>query len=351
MRNARFVIAMLVTVLALTGLLIWGFLAGRSEAAAGARSEQPVTPAVQVRPNPLGPPTLIVAPELQREAGIQVAGARAAPYRRHIEAYGSVLGLQPLTAIANTLASANAQRSIAEAKVATSRAALHRARLLFKDDQNFSRAQLQAAEAAYDSDEASLRAAEVQARNAAAEAFEAWGPVIGRSLASDGALAESLLQRHRLLIQVTLPLGVSMRQTPRTAAMETPAGKPVSAELVSLAVSTDPRIQGTSYFFTASAAAGLLPGMSVIALLPAGNAAQGISIPASAVIWLDGRAWVYLRSGGNSFTRREISTAQPQPDGGYVVASRFVPAGAALVTTGAEALLSQEFSAEINVSD
>lgn len=351
MKKAQATLIAAAVALAIAGALTWGFHAGRSEAAADAASEEPVTPAVQVTQNPLGPPTLTVSPGLQKQAGMAVRAARAAPYQQRLAAYGSVLELQALTGIANTLASADAQRAIAQAKVAASRAALQRARFLFKDDQNFSRAQLQAAQAAFETDAASLRAAQVQAGNAAAEAYQAWGPVLGRSLASNGPLAQSLLQHREVLLQITLPLDISMASAPRTAAIESARGRPVPAQLVSAAVSTDPRIQGASYFFTASASSDLLPGMNVTALLPAGAPGHGIAIPAAAVVWLQGNAWVYLRTGRDAFSRREISTAQPQPDGGYVVAAESLPAHSALVVAGAQMLLSQEFSAEINVSD
>jgi hypothetical protein len=351
MKRTHAILIAAAIVLALAGLLIWGFIAGRSEAAADADSEEPVIPAVRVAQNPLGPPTLTVSPELQKQAGIEVRAARPAPYQHRVEAYGSVLELQALTSIANALASANAQRAIAQAKAAASRAALQRARFLFKDDRNFSRAQLQAAEAAFQTDEASLRATQVQAESAAADAYQAWGPVLGRSLAANSSLANSLLRRREVLIQITLPIGVSIPSPPQTAAIESAGSKSVGAQLVSVAASTDPRIQGASYFFTASAASRLLPGMNVIALLPAGAPGQGIAIPASAVIWLQGQAWVYLATGRNTFTRRQISTTQPQPDGGYVVAAQSLPASVLLVVTGAQMLLSQEFSAEINVSD
>ncbi len=351
MKRAHTVLIAAIAIVGIAGLLIWGFIAGRSEAAAEAEGEQPVTPAVRVTQNPLGPPTLTVSPQLQRQAGIEARTAQTAAYQDHIIAYGSVLGLQALAGVANTLTSANAQRAIAEAKAKASRAAAQRAQLLFKDDRNFSRAQVQAADAAFHTDQAGLRAAQVQAESAAAEAEQAWGPVLGRELASNGPLARSLLQHRQVLIQVTLPLGTLLRGSPQTAPIEPAGGKSVPAQLVSAAVSTDPRIQGASYFFTASAARGLLPGMNVVALLPAGKSAPGIAIPPSAVVWLRGNAWVYLQVGRDSFTRRQISTTQPRPDGGYILPARSLPAGSPLVIAGAQMLLSQEFSAEINVSD
>lgn len=351
MKKAHVILIGAAAILAFAALLIWGFLAGRSDAAADAESEQPVTPAVRITENPLGPPTLTLTAALQRQAGIEVRDTQAAPYQNEVAAYGSVLELRALAGAADTLASANAQRASARARVAASRAALARARFLFKDDRNFSRAQLQTAETAFETDEANLRAAQVQAGTAAAEADQAWGPVLGRSLTSNKPLTASLLQHREVLIQVTLPLGAPMPHPPRTAAIESAGGNPVEARLVSAAVSTDPRIQGASYFFVAPAAAGLLPGMNVIAHLAAGAPAQGIAIPASAVVWLQGEAWVYLRTGHDAFSRRKISTAQPRPDGGYIVTAQALPAGFPLVTAGAQLLLSQEFSAEINVSD
>lgn len=355
-------------VLALAGLLIWGFLAGRSAATGEAAREEAVKPAVRVSQNPFGPPTLVLSRELQQQAGVQLRQPQAAPYQQEIEAYGSILELQSFTDLGNTLAGANAQHAIAEAKAAASRAAFERARLLYKKNQNFSKAQLQTAEATFQSDEASLRAAQVQAQNAAASAYQMWGPVLGQSLASNSALAQDLIRHQKLLIQVTLPLGVSLPQTQKDASIENPTGTRTPMEFVSAANRTDPQIQGASFFYTAAAARGLLPGMNVIALLPAGRPAAGIEIPASAVIWMQGRAWVYLRTGENAFTRHEISTAQPQAGGGYIESSdtralRSDPAGPPssagavqsfptnlpLVVAGAQALLSQEFSAQIDV--
>lgn len=351
MKKSHFILAAAAIVLALTAVLVWGFIAGRSEAAADAASEQPVTPAVRVAENPLGPPTLTLTPQLQQQAGIDVRAARPTSYQNRVDAYASVLELRALVGTADALASANAQRAGAEGRVAASRAALRRARSLFEDDRNFSRAQLQAAQAVFATDEANFGAAQVQARNAAAQAYQTWGPVLGRSLASNSPLMESLLQHRQVLIQVTLPLGVPLPDPPRTAAIESVGGGQVQARLVSAAISTDPHIQGRSYFYVASATSGLLPGMNVIAHLPAGAPGEVLAIPASAVVWLHGEAWVYLQIGRNAFSRRQIPTTQPQADGGYVVAARSLPASQPLVIEGAQLLLSQEFSAEINLGD
>lgn len=365
MKREHALLMALAAVLALTGLLIWGFLAGRGAAADEAAREANVKADVRVSQNSFGAPTLTLSPELQRQADIRVMEPTAAPYQQEIKAYASVLELQSFTALSNTLASTGAQRVIARAKVTASRDAFERAKLLYENDRNFSEAQLQTAEAAYQSDEASLRAADVQAQNAEATAYQAWGPVLGRSLASNTALAQELIRHEKVLIQVTLPLGVALPVSHGSASVETPTGERVPIELVSAAIRTDPHIQGPGFFYTAQAASGLLPGMNVMARLPAGRPAPGIFIPASAIVWMRGRAWVYLRTGENAFTRREISTAQPRSEGGYIepaaVSSRgsgsalppvaaatpqAFPANEPLVVSGAQSLLSQEFSAQ-----
>lgn len=351
----------------LGGLLVWGFMEGRSEATAEAKREQPVKAAVQVSHDNAGAPVITLNSDLQQQADIQLEHLKAAPYQQQLQAYGSVLDLQAFTDLSNTIANAKAQLAIAEAKRAASQAAFQRAQALHKDGQNFSMAQLQAAEAAYQSDAASVRAAQLQTQNAAASAYQAGGPVLGLSLTDGTRLAQDLVRHKRVLVQVTLPLGVSLPQAPRTASIETTTGQRVSIEFISAATRTDPKVQGVSFFFTADAASGALPGMNVIALLPVGQPTPGIAIPASAVVWLQGRAWVYLQTAANTFTRREIPTTLPGPGGGYIVPALAIPqqpesdgsasnGGAqafptndALVVKGAQVLLSQEFSAQIQV--
>ena len=367
--SRRWIIIAAIAALSLAGLLIWGFIEGRGEATAEAQRERAIKPAVEVSRSNTGEPTITVGPDLQKQADIQTIQPKPTPYRQLVQAYGSVVDLQPFTDLGNTIANAKAQLAIADAKVAASQAAFQRAQVLHKNGQNFSTAQLQAAEATYQSDAASVRAAQIQTQNGAASAYQAWGPILGQSLVDNTALAKDLVQHRRVLIQVTLPLGVSITQAPQTASVETTTGQRVSIDFVSPATRTDPKIQGVSFFYTADTASGALPGMNVTAFLPVGQSTPGLAIPASAVVWLQGRAWVYLQTSAHTFTRREIPTTEPQPGGGYVVPvnptsprpevnapasgadgeTQGLPANEPLVVKGAQMLLSQEFSAQIQV--
>lgn len=367
----RFLRGLIVLVLigALGVLLIWGFIEGRSEATAEAQREQPVKAAVHVTHTDTGLPTITLSSDLQKQADIAVRRPNTVPYQRQVQGYGSVLDLQSFTNLSNKIATAKGQLAVAQAKLNASQAAFERARVLHGKGEAISKAQFQTAEATYRSDEASAQAAQVQTQNASASAYQAWGPLLGRSLADGTALARDLIQRRKVLVQVTLPVGVSLAQPPQTAFIETTTGQRVRIEFVSLATRTDPKIQGVSFFYTADAASEALPGMNVIALLPVGQPTPGVAIPGTAVVWFQGSAWVYLQTKADTFTRREIPTGLPSPNGGYVVpvlptmlrlepdapasdadsAAQGFPTNESLVVTGAQALLSQEFSAQIQV--
>ena len=363
------VVLALIVAAALGALLIWGFTESRQEATAEAQSEEPIKPVVEVSRNISGTPTITLGPNLQKWAGIETIQPKTAPYQQQAQAYGSVLDLQPFTDLSNTIANAKAQLAIAHAKLVASQAAFQRAQVLNKNQQNISTAQLQAAEATYQSDFAIVQAAQVQMQNAAANVYQAWGSALGQSLTEGSPLAKDLLERRKVLIQVTLPVGTPLAQAPQAASIETTTGERVKIDFVSQAPRTDPQIQGVSFLYTADAASGALPGMSVIAFLPVGRPAPGIAVPASAVVWLQGRAWVYLQSAANIFSRHEIPTTEPQPGGGYIVPvpaaaptpeheasaagmdgeAQGLPTDEPLVVKGAQTLLSQEFSAQIQL--
>jgi len=72
-------------------------------------------------------------------------------------------------------------------------------------------------------------------------------------------------------------------------------------------------------------------------------------VPASAIVWLQGKPWAYVQVQPNQFARREISTDQPVADG-WVEAADFSK-GEPVVVTGSQLLLSEEFREEISAGD
>ena len=335
-------------VIAVAALLVWGFFTGRNEAAVEAERELPAQAPLRVATKN-GQPVLTLDAETQERSGIETAALPATPYQEQVRAYGMVLDVARLTALSNNYATAKTTLQTARAKLAMSSAAFERARRLYDDQQAVSQAQLQSAQAAFVTDQAGLAAAEAQLRTLTATAYQEWGSVLGKSLVDELPIITRLIERQDFLVQITLPPGVSLAVPPSTAAMETGKGMHAAMTFVSPATRMDPKIQGVSFFYTAPAESGVLPGMNVLAFLPTGRSLDGVIVPAAAIVWWQDRAWVYRRTGTDTFTRNEIATDLPAEGGGYIV--KDMPPDAEIVTSGAQLLLSEEFRAQIQVEE
>lgn len=335
-------------VLGLGALVVWGFIEGRGESVREAERERPVKAPLRVSTEN-GAPLITLDAETRQRSGIEASTPVSAPYQEQVRAYATVLDLARLTDLGNSYASAKAQLQTVQAKLAASKTAFERAQKLYKDQQNVSLAQFQAADAAFQTDQAALAAAQSQVRTLSATALQEWGPVLGKSLIDDSSMIARLIERQDFLLQVTLPPGVSFPAPPQTAAIETGKNTRAAIVFVSPATRTDPKIQGISFFYIAPAESGMLPGMNVLTFLPSGPTVEGVIVPATAIVWWQDRAWVYRRASANAFTRAAIPTDMPAPGGGFIV--KDMAKNADIVTQGAQLLLSEEFRAQIQVGE
>jgi hypothetical protein len=333
-----------IIVAGVAGAVVWGFLENREELDRETEREKPVKAAARVAS---GTGVIRVDRAAQERSGIETTRLPAARHLDQIRAYGMVLDAARLTDLSNSYVNAEAQLRTAQAKVAFSRAAFERAQKLFDNDRSISQAQLQSAEAAYRTDEAGVGAAESLVRTLAATAHQEWGPMLGASLVERSATVLRLIERQDFLVQVTLPPGVPAPKSVAVAAIEAPASRRAAITLVSSATRTDARIQGVSFFYLAPADSGVLPGMNVLAFLSSGEGADGVAIPAEALVWWQDRPWVYRRTEPDTFVRTQVATDQPTPGGGYI--DRNLGREAEIVIRGAQLLLSEEFRAQIKV--
>ena len=118
-----------------------------------------------------------------------------------------------------------------------------RARGLYRNQQNVSLAQFQAAEATMQTDTAVLVAAQSQTQTMAATAMQAFGRVVGKAIEDGSPLIARLIGQQDFLVQVTLPPGDSIATPPQTATLQPGSSTPTSISFVSPAPRTDPRIQ------------------------------------------------------------------------------------------------------------
>jgi hypothetical protein len=330
------------------GVVAWGFLQGRSEAAREAGQDhagaQPDRVSVEN-----GEPVVTLDAAAQREDEVKTTELKTAHYQDQVRATALVLDLQPLADLANAYARAKAQRQIAEAKLAASQTAFARTQKLYTDQHNMSAAQLQAAEAAFRVDQAGLADAESQVRTLALTAQQGWGPALAEALVGATAAFDRILAGQDALLQVTLWPGQALAQPPASAFAQLDDGSRVPLHFLSAATKTDPRIQGPSLLFTAPAGPGLLAGMSLVAYIAGDRTADGTLVPSAAIVWGQGRAWAYYRTGPARFARRPVTTDWPAPAGGYVVQGQ--PDGAEVVVQGAQLLFSEEFRSQLRGDD
>jgi multidrug resistance efflux pump len=197
----------------------WGLLAGRNEAAIEAQRQRAVNVPIRVS-GEAGEPVITIDPETQQRSGIETTALQSTPHQLELRAYGMVLDVARLTELSNNYANAKAQIQTAQAKLAMSKPAFERAQKLFNETHVVSQAQLQSAEAAFGTDQASLAAAEAQVRALTATAYQEWGSVLGKSLVDESPILTALIERQNFLLQITLPPGVILKAPPATAVIE-----------------------------------------------------------------------------------------------------------------------------------
>ena len=294
------------------------------------------------------PGVVTIDRDAQAKGGIETAKPTPTTFRDEVRAYGTVLPLDRLVALYNAALTDAVQIQIAEVKQAESRAADARAKALLKA---FSSAQAQAetAAAAAAIDTAGVAMAKAQMEALRNNAVLEWGRVLGDAIVARAQPATDLVAGRARLVQFSIQPGMIVAP-PRRLSFALGGGALVEGGFVSEAAHADPKVQNVGYLYAVPAVAGLLPGTSVLAALPKGVTQPGVGIPSSAVVWHAGKPWLYLRTAPDRFERRPIgAAAAPTPDGGYVVPAKSLGSGQdkAIVTAGAQVLLSQEMRAQI----
>lgn len=277
-----------------------------------------------------------------RTGGIVARALQTVSHRQETEALGVVLPIQELNDLRNNHAAAQTQVAATLAALNVSRKEYDRLKMLYADDHNVSEKAVQMAEATWHSDEARVNAAQAALRTIEQNAQQQWGAILAGSVMDDSALFKRLAAQQDVLIQLTLPSGNRISRTPQTIRLQLPGGNFAQASLISPSPRVDLRFQGRSYFYSAPAQkTGLAPGMNIPAYLPTGPQEQGIFIPSTAVVWWQGKAWIYVQEDKGRYVRTEIPTGSLMADGWFAANDEL--AGKPVVVTGAQLLLSDEF--------
>lgn len=291
-------------------------------------------------------PGVVLVGDAAAWSGIQAENLKAASNDLDTATIATALPVQDITDVASSLAAAKAQADKATAIADASHRDYQRLQALNADDHNVSDRALQAAEANWRGDEANARAAKVAFDAVSMSARRLWGDILTRSIADNGPLFRSLLDGKEVLLRIALPSGVQLTQPPNAVRVSNDNRRWLTAKLVSASPQTDPHIQGITYFYTVPSD-GVVPGMTLAALLPVGGKATGIVLPDAAIVWWQGKPWFYAEVAKGRFVRHELVGGKQTDDGWFVGGF----ADMKIVVRGAQTLLSEELRQQIKIEE
>lgn len=330
----------------IVALAIWGFLEGRKELALEQEREQPVEAPSRVEPRP--DHTVVIFDEAtQKRADLLVMVVPQTTRQEEIEALATVLSFQPLIDLRNNYVGARAQLDKASAMLEASRREYDRLKTLHNGERNISDKALQAAEAVWRGDVATVWAAQAAVDAMEQIARQAWGGVLASAIANHAPLFQHLSAQREVLLRIAVTSATDLSKPPATVQVDADNGKFLTAALISASPQADPHIQGATFFYTAPAET-LRVGTTLTARLPIASQETGAVIPESALVWWQGKAWGYIQHAPDQFVRRELADAIPVAEGWFVPGFE---AAQGIVVRGASVLLSEELRAQIQVGE
>jgi hypothetical protein len=276
-----------------------------------------------------GTVTIKLDADAQTRMGLKVAELTSAQVQPEVTAFGRVLDPAPL-------ADRLAEVAIARAALDVSAKELERLKTLVQG-QNASARALESADAAVRRDRVALEVAQ-------ARLLLGWGKALV-SRQDLAGLIHSLVAQDAALIRVDLPLGEWPKEPPargRVASLARP-DSPVEVEVLGPAPAVDSQMQGQGFLLLQKGSPSA-PGTAVKAWLTvAGQAESGVTVPREAVLRHEAEVFVYLQTGNDTFSRRQIELERPLDAGWFV---RDLKAQDKVVVVGAQQLLSEELKGQ-----
>ncbi|MDD1621686.1 MAG: hypothetical protein LUQ11_09405 [Methylococcaceae bacterium] len=289
-----------------------------------------------------GEVTLNLAPKSQQLAGIKTQPLEAAQQQPEFTAFGTIVSLEPLLQLRQQYLAARAQQDGAKAKYNEAHLNLSRTRNLHDQDIVSTR-RLQEQQAQWQADKASLDASGYQQQTILSTSRLEWGDTLTDwFIRAQGKTAEQFLNHGAQLLQVTLPANTHLNPDIRRIFIDEHGRRDtaIQATLISASPRIDPISQGERFFFKIEGRR--IPFGTHVTAWIADDAGQtpGVIVPASALVWHLGQAFVFIKTADNHFSRRALPAYTPGSQGYFVTKS--LRAGEEIVTTGAQTLLSQE---------
>lgn len=271
--------------------------------------------------------------ETQAKLGLKSVPLKAEASAQTISGYVKVLDPGPLAQLDSDIEAADAAAQASAAELARSQA-------LNKDGAAVPTKQVEAARAQARADATKLA---LLRRRVGLE----WGEAFARmSIRGRGQLLAEIASGRAALVRIDTSSGEGLAGL-KTVELDLGDLGKVRASVIGPARSADARLLSPGVIATARGPGvrSLSVGLSAPVKLQVSAAETGVVAPRAALIRSKGKTWVYVRTGADTFLRKEVEDPRSDAAGLFTHAG-FKP-GDQVVTQGAAAL----FAAETNVSD
>ncbi len=317
-----------------------------------------------------GQVAVVLDDELREAIGVQTEALVATEQRERYGAWVEVVDTSPLLVARSQYALSKATESVSEVDMQTARAEYRRLVDLGERGRIVSPQELRRAQGEFQRQQALVRTEQIRQLAIRDELAQGWSPQLADAvLSGNDPLIGAVVERERVLLRLTLPPGRSLvgeevaAEQARVAVL-VPAGddrapRRLAAQVVAPAPGTDERLQGETWWLSVPSPR-LRTGMRLAAEVQAQDvvARRGALVPSTAVVWHDGRPWVYVAAedeelaaagAGVAYVRQDLSAAIEQFDGWF--ASVGIEPGQEVVVRGATTLLSEEYRWQIPTED
>jgi multidrug efflux system membrane fusion protein len=291
-------------------------------AACGKPAEKPAAQAQDEAPG------LTLKAEEIKGLGITTVPAVAASWRRQVIGYGVVAAL-------DAIAQSDADVMTTQAAAAQSAAAAARARSLSTGEEAaVSREVVETAQSKAAADAAAL----ALARRKTEAMFGRNAP--WRDAAARQAIMARLASGRSVLVRVSFPLGSMGNAMPQALQIARLGANPKSWTATTIwEAPSDTTLPGRG-FYALLDGSDLAQNEHVTVSVPIGAAQAGVRVPATALIYGDNEAWVYVQTAPTTFLKTRIDTGMALGDGYFV--AQGIRAGQPVVIGGAGLLLARE---------
>ena len=280
---------------------------------------------------------------IQAQAGIQAEPVIQKEIKQTVHAFGEVISIQPLLSLRARMNQLTMQKKVAEADLSVSGREYERLRKLHEDAENISERQMLAAKSKWLTDQTALQSISQGLEDLRYEAYREWGSRLVDAMIDGDDVFKIFDRQDARLIQVTLSADQQLPADVKKIfiSRDIDSRQKIEAEYLSPAMTTNPMIQGETYYFYAISDE-LRNGMYLDAWFNPENASvTGYQIPESAIIWYVDRPWVYVRKDEQHFVRKYLENYIESREGWLVTDDFFKDK--MVVTRGGQMLLAEEF--------